>query len=218
MQAVFINVFTHRERLLQALRTEEDLPLLIRRMAVSSLLCAGAYGAVLGAQIGGWQVISSPAKLPLVLLGTCVICITALYVMLALAGARLRWPQVIALALCSISASAVTMAALLPIAAFWTFTFQGGDRTPITLTHTAAFLLAGMVGVRFGLEIAEGVLPERRTMRVMLVWIWLYGLVAQQMAWLFRPHFHPTNVFMRPLNSGGSALESLFRIVTNWVN
>jgi hypothetical protein len=209
---MLMNVFARRQQLQDALRTGEGLPPLLRRMAGGSLACATAYGAVLGAQIGGWQVFSSPIKLPLILLGTAAICVTALYVLLALAGARLGWTQVVGLALCSVSASGLTMAALLPVTAFWTFSFHGNPSL-IALTHSAAFLLAGAVGTRFGLETAGALFGERRLMAAMVVWMWIYGLVAQQMAWLFRPHFNPTSVFMRPLSSGGSALEGLFRLL-----
>jgi hypothetical protein len=116
------------------------------------------------------------------------------------------------LALCAISASALTMAAVLPIAAFWTYSFQDGDRTGVTLAHAGAFLLSGIVGTRFGLEMARALLPPRPA-RAVGAWLWLYGLVAQQMAWIFRPHFHATDTFMRPLASGGSALESLYRLI-----
>jgi hypothetical protein len=212
MMGAGVNVFAERARLVEALLTGEGLEPLVRRMAGGSLLCALGYGAVLGAQVGGWQVVSGPVKFPMILLGTCALCIGALYVMLALAGVRFRWLQVVGLALAAVSASGITMAALLPIAAFWTFVFQG-NRELITLVHAGAFILAGTIGTRFGLEISAALFPARKTVRVVVVWMWIYGLVAQQMAWLFRPHFHPTDVFMRPLSSGGSALEALFRLL-----
>src|SRR5207248_10829190 len=132
-------------------------PELARRMAGASLLCALGYGAVLGLQVGGWQVVSSPAKLPLILLGTLAICASALYVMLALAGARMGWLQVLGLALCSVAASALCMASLLPVAAFWTLSFHG-DRNAIALVHTSAFMLSGAVGTRFGLKMTRALL------------------------------------------------------------
>jgi hypothetical protein len=220
MNGVAFNVFTHREQLLHALRTREGLPEVARRMASASFLCALLYGCVLGAQIGGWQVLSSPVKFPLILVGTCGICIGALYVLLAVAGARLDWLQVTCLALCSVTASGLTMAALLPISTFWSFVFHAGpssSREPVTLIHCAAFFIAGTVGTRFGLEMTQALFPERRMLRVMLAWMWIYGLVAQQMAWLFRPHFHATDVFMRPLSTGGSALETIGRILLGWL-
>jgi hypothetical protein len=207
-----VDVFAEREALLQALRSGEGLAERVRGMAAASFGCALLYGAVLGVQMGGWQVLSSPVKFPLILLGTAVLCVAALYVLLALAGARLRWLQVVGLALCSVTASGVSMAALLPVTAFWTFVFHG-EREAVTLVHTGAFCLAGFLGTRFGLQTARELLPEPRAYRVMVVWMWLYGLVAQQMAWLFRPHFHPTEVFMRPLDSGGSALETIARLL-----
>lgn len=209
---VVLNVFVEREGLLEAIRTRAGVGEYVRRMAVGSLLCAVLYGAVLGMQIGGWQVVSSPLKLPLILVGTALICIAALYVLLALAGARLGWMQVICLAMCSVSASGLTMLAGLPITAFWTYCF-GGAQELVTLAHVAIFLLAGWIGSRFGLEITGGVFPEPRIRRVMLAWMWVYGLVAQQMAWMFRPHFSATTVFMRPLNSGGTALERIIHLL-----
>lgn len=208
-----INVFHHREELLRALRNGERLPALIRQMATGSFLCATLYGLVLGTQIGGWQVVASPVKLPLILLGTAGICVAALYVLLALAGERFNWPQVVALALCSVTASALCMAAFLPVTAFWTLCFQDGNRAPIVLVHTAAFTVAGMIGTRFGLEMVHSLFPASRPRRVMLMWMWLFGLVAQQMAWIFRPHFYPTTSFMSPLESGGTALQRLLQIV-----
>jgi len=211
-----LNVFAERRRLFEALRTGEELAPLVRRMATGSFLCALAYGAVLGVQIGGWQVFSSPVKLPLILLGTSVLCLGSLYVLLALAGFRLRWLQVAGLVLCAVTASSLAMAALLPVAAFWTFTAQN-DRHLATLTHSAAFFIAGALGARFGLEAATEVLGPEKSARLMVAWMLLYGLVAQQMAWLFRPHFHPTDTFMRPVDSGGSALDSLAKILLQWL-
>jgi len=207
-----INVFEHRDRLLHALRTGEELPEFIRRMAGGSLLWAVLYGAVLGGQIGGWQVVSSPVKLPLILLGTAVICVTALYVMLALAGARLHWKQVLGLTLCFLSASGITMGCVLPVTAFWTQVLHG-QRGPITLVHTVAFLACGAVGALFGLEMTRGLFDRSRLVQVVMGWMVVYALVAQQMAWLFRPHFNATTVFMRPLSTGGSALQTIWEIL-----
>lgn len=212
MSQLAINVFAHRDRLLHALRTGEELPRLNRRMAGGSLLWALLYGAVLGGQIGGWQVLSSPVKLPLILLGTAVICVASLYVMLALAGARLHWAQVLGLTLCFLSASGITMGCVLPVTAFWTQVFHG-QRHPITLIHTAAFLVCGAVGALFGLEMTRGLFDRSRLVQVVMGWLVVYALVAQQMAWLFRPHFNPTIVFMRPLSSGGSALQSIWELL-----
>src|SRR5688572_3120543 len=84
-----LNVFTSRAELVEALRAGTGLAPLVRRMGAASLGCAAVYGLVLGGQMGGWQVLSSPVKLPLILVGTGALCIAGLYVLLALAGARL---------------------------------------------------------------------------------------------------------------------------------
>ena len=70
-----------------------------------------------------------------------------------------------------------------------------------------------MVGTRFGREITDDLFPQARIRKTVLAWMWIYGLVGQQMAWIFRPHFNPTSCFMRPLQSGGSALEGWLEIL-----
>lgn len=80
------------------------------------------------------------------------------------------------------------------------------------LAHSAAFLVSGTLGVRFGLE-AAGAFGDFRVRRVMAVYTLVFGLSAQQMAWIFRPHFTATSVFMRPVTSGGSALSSVYETI-----
>jgi hypothetical protein len=206
-----LDFFQQRPRLFQALRDGVGLERLVARMAVTALACAALYGVVLGALVGGWQVFSSPVKLPLILVGTALLCVAALYVMLALAGARTGWTQVLGLALCSVWASSVAMAALLPVAAFWTWIARS-DHDWTILVHSATFGAAGWVGARFAFEAARA-FGDARLRRVMVAYAVLYGLTAQQMAWIFRPHLTPTTVFMRPLDSGGSALQSIFEVI-----
>ncbi len=158
-------------------------------LAVLGALCA-LYGAVAGAYAGPAQALSAAIKLPLLFLGTLAICFPGFYVVQVLLGSRLRLPQVLALVLGALSLSAVVLAALVPIPAF--FLLTGANYYFLTLLHVVIVLgggLVGMVVLHEGLAFAceqRGVYP-RKAMTIMRVWAVLFAFVGIQMAWNLQP-------------------------------
>ena len=152
-------------------------------------LCA-LYGAAAGAYAGAAQALSAAIKLPLLFLGTLAICFPGFFVVQVLVGSRLRLPQVLALVLAALSLSAIVLAAVVPITAF--FLLTGADYYFLTLLHVVIVLGAGLVGMAVlheGLAFAcekRGVYP-RKAMTIMKVWAVLFAFVGIQMAWNLQP-------------------------------
>lgn len=152
-------------------------------------LCA-LYGAAAGAYAGPAQAVSAAIKLPLLFLGTLAICFPGFFVVQVLVGSRLRLQQVLALVLGALSLSAVVLAAVVPITAF--FLLTGADYYFLTLLHVVVVLGAGLVGMAVlheGLAFAcekRGVYP-RKAMTIMKVWAVLFAFVGIQMAWNLQP-------------------------------
>lgn len=152
-------------------------------------LCA-LYGAAAGAYAGPGQALSAAIKLPVLFLGTLAICFPGFFVIQVLVGSRLRLAQVLALVLGALSLSAVVLAAVIPITAF--FLFTGANYYFLTLLHVLIVLGAGLVGMAVlheGLAFAcekRGVYP-RKAMTIMKVWAVLFAFVGIQMAWNLQP-------------------------------
>jgi len=142
-------------------------------------LC-GLYGAVAGAYSGPAQALAAAIKLPLLFLGTLAICFPGFYIVQVLLGSRLRLPQVLALVLGALSLSAVVLAAIVPVSAF--FLFTGANYYFLTLLHVLIVLGAGLIGMvvlHEGLAFAceqRGVYP-RKAMTIMRVWAVLFAFV-----------------------------------------
>jgi len=152
-------------------------------------LCA-VYGAAAGAYAGPAQALSAAIKLPLLFLGTLAICFPGFFVIQVLVGSRLRLPQVLALVLGALSLSAILLAAVVPVTAF--FLLTGANYYFLTLLHVLIVLGAGLVGMAVlheGLAFAcekRGVYPKK-AMTIMKVWAVLFAFVGIQMAWNLQP-------------------------------
>jgi len=148
------------------------------------------YGAAAGAYSSPAQAVSAAIKLPFLFLGTLAICFPGFFVIQVLVGSRLKLSQVLALVLGALSLSAVLLAAVVPITAF--FLFTGANYYFLTLLHVLIVLGAGLMGMATlhdGLAFAcekRGVYPKK-AMTIMKVWAVLFAFVGIQMAWNLQP-------------------------------
>ena len=105
-------------------------------------------------------------------------------------GSRLRFAQVLTLVLGALALTAVLLAAIVPVTAF--FLLTGANYYFLELLHVVIVLgagLAGMAVLHEGLSFAcekRGVYP-RKAMTIMKVWAVLFAFVGVQMAWNLRP-------------------------------
>jgi hypothetical protein len=210
------SLFHHREELFAALRTGAAARALALRMTAYVVLFAAVYGLVIGIYAGAWQVVYDLVKLPWVLLATLALSAACLYVLNAFAGARMSWAQTIAVVLTGLLATVTVLLALLPVVAFIMFSGER-DYYFTVFTNVVAFAIAGWCGARFAIEATAAMHEDEHTrgrcVAVMRGWMAVYGLVGLQMAWLLRPYFRQTEVFIRPLGEGGTVFEALARLL-----
>ena len=183
-------ILSDREQFYGEVAEGEGLaPKLIYSLGTLLALCA-LYGAAAGAYAGPVQALSAAIKLPLLFLGTLAICFPGFFVIQVLVGSRLRLAQVLALVLGALSLSAIVLAAVVPVTAF--FLLTGANYYFLTLMHVVLVLGAGLVGMAVlheGLAFAcekRGVYPKK-AMTIMKVWAVLFAFVGIQMAWNLQP-------------------------------
>ncbi|HEY6195017.1 MAG TPA: actin-binding WH2 domain-containing protein [Candidatus Eisenbacteria bacterium] len=183
-------ILSDREQFYGEVAEGEGLaPKLIYSLGTLLALCA-LYGAAAGAYAGPVQALSAAIKLPLLFLGTLAICFPGFFVIQVLVGSRLRLAQVLALVLGALSLSAIVLAAVVPVTAF--FLLTGANYYFLTLLHVVLVLGAGLVGMAVlheGLAFAcekRGVYPKK-AMTIMKVWAVLFAFVGIQMAWNLQP-------------------------------
>jgi hypothetical protein len=146
-QLIIERILRDRAGIWDQIIAERDLPRLILRMLLTSVISLAAYGAVLGASNGWLQALVSTVKLPLLFLVTLAICLPTLYLFNLVFGARLSVLQACALIMVAITVTAVLTFAFAPISLFFLITAR--SYAFFKLLNVAILALTALVGLRF---------------------------------------------------------------------
>jgi hypothetical protein len=191
----------YREHLFEDIFSGKSLGRYIFDASLVTLLGTVFYGFVAGVSVGGWQILYDPVKMPWILIFTLLLCLPSLYVFSCYLGSRLDLLQTCALAFNSTAVVSTILIGFAPITWFFMFTAPGSHHFAV-LVNVIVFTIAGFFGIQFlsrGVHALNRELEERKAMeRVVRWWVVLYAVVGAQMAWLLRPYFTPTDVFIRP--------------------
>lgn len=166
----------------------------VGRLFVSTLVLSAAYGAILGLFQPGVQTLFAALKVPIVVLGTCLLCSPTFFVFNSILGSKLSFPQTLAVVLYLASSAALVLVAFAPIA--WLFTVSTQGNGFLRGLHLLVFGIAAAYGMR-SLNTARRYLnyiDASQTPihgRFLFLWFAIVLFVALQMAWYFRPLLIP---------------------------
>jgi hypothetical protein len=168
-----------------------------RMFVVTIAVLSLVYGITMGASSFGagfnrgfLQMVSSGLKVPALYLLTLAICFPALFIILVLMGSKLSFTQTLSLILLALTLNSILLAACAPIVFF--FIITGSTYDFVKLLHVAVMAFSGawaMAALWHGLrEMCEkSNLYPKQAIRIMQVWILVFGFVGTQMAWSLRP-------------------------------
>jgi hypothetical protein len=210
-------LFKRRAELFADLAAGRDLRRWVRTMAGWTVGLMVLYGFLVGMPFTWRQMVYNAVKFPGVLVGTLGVTVFSLYVCNSFLGASLSFLQTTALVFSAVAATAVILAGFAPV--IWFLMVTTTDYLFHVFINVVAFSFAGWCGWRFGIEAAAVLHRDQpdaaKFMRVMKAWLVVYGLVGTQVGWSLRPFFHVTDVFIRPLDVGGSVYVHLVQLVFN---
>jgi hypothetical protein len=112
-------------------------------------------------------------------------------------ASRLSFTQTLGLIMLALTLNAILLASCAPIVLF--FVFSGASYNFIKLLHVAIFAFSscwGMLALWQGLQAMceHSDLYPKRAVRIMQVWILVFGFVGTQMAWSLRPFVGQPNL------------------------
>jgi hypothetical protein len=173
-------------------------------LAAAAILASAAYGAVLGLFQPGLQTLYAALKVPIVVVGTALLCTPTFYVFNSILGSRLTLQQTLCLVLFLSAGVGLVLVAFAPIT--WFFTVSTGGVGFLTVLHVAVFLIAFLYAVRSldsGRRYLAWLEAGRAAVhgRMLALWLLLVLFVGLQMAYTFRPLILPG-----PFHSGERGL------------
>ncbi len=161
---------------------------------LATALLTAAYGAILGMFQPGIQTLYAAAKLPIVVLGTALLCTPTFYVFNSILGSRFTFAQTLTAVLFMAASASVVLVAFAPIAWFFTVSTQAPGF--LRVLHLGIALIACLYGMR-ALHVARRYLTYVDATqtpihgRFLYVWFLIVTFVSLQMAWFFRPLLVP---------------------------
>ncbi len=162
-------------------------PVRLRVGLLLAVLGGGVYGAAMGSfgeRLA--QVLSSAAKVPLLLAATTLLAVPSFFVLNTLVGLRDDFAAAVLAVVGTQAAIGVILAALAPYTLLWYRTT--GNYYEATLFNGLMFLTASLSAQwvlrrRYAPLIAR----DRRHRAMMWAWVAAYSFVGIQMGWLLRP-------------------------------
>lgn len=178
------------EDMLARLREERRQPEVLRHSLLAALVGAAVFGVALGSYgMSAAQVAAAAVKVPLLLVGTSLLCFPAFHVLQSVKASRpMSLVQAAALQATALATTAMIWAALsLPLFFLVSTT---GHYTLAQFLALAVGAIGGIVGL---LRLTRGCLQlggadsGRRLRLPLVLYLLIFGCVGSQLAWVLRP-------------------------------
>lgn len=179
---------------LRDLKTGRNLGRYVANLTLAALLFSAAYGAIVGMFQPGLQTLYAAVKLPIVVLGTGLLCTPTLYVFNSILGSKFTFGQTFGAVILMVASASLILMAFAPIAWFFTVTTTG--MTFLVAFHVAVLVVASFFGMRT-LTVARKYLAYIDATQTAIhgwflrVWFLIVLFVALQMSYYFRPLLVP---------------------------
>ncbi len=193
-----------------------------RLATLAAVLCVFGmtYGGVMGCYAGIFggkllQIVYSAVKVPMLLMITFGLSLPFFYVVNSLYGLRDDFGKVLRALLATQAGVTVILAALSPLTIVWYLSCENYRAAILfnALMFATASISAQLVLKRFYRPLIE---TNPMHLRLLRLWITIYGFVGIQMGWTLRPFIgspnSPTQFFRD--EAWGNAYLQLYRIIT----
>lgn len=197
--------------------SQQELDPMIKYFSLYSLILSAIYGFFLGLFAGGWQIPVSLIKIPLLVFGTLLICLPALYILNTLVGTKLSVKQTLAMLLASTFLMTVVLGSLSPVILF--FILLTSTKKFISVLNVFIFAISGIFalksfwnGMRY-LTIRSDYYPK---IPVIKGWSLLYIAVGTQLAWILRPFIGDKAKFSLFREIEGNFYMAVFNMIADY--
>jgi hypothetical protein len=190
------------------------------RMAQNALLVIFVGSVLFGATVGSWhggiQPLFASGKVPLVTLGTLILCAPAFYAVTAIFHRPWSVRSVVSLVLVAGARFALALLAATP--ALWLVINLGASYDVSKLVAALAYALAGLASLTL---LLQGLGEGRGKHPTIVMFIAIFLLVGAQTSWMLRPYLgtpgeHDVALFTRE-REGGLAYQ-LFESVVHVID
>jgi hypothetical protein len=162
---------------------DRDLASIAGSALVAIVAGALLFGAAVGSWRGGPQIAFAAMKLPLVTVGTLVLCVPAFHAIAAVFGRP--WSLRAAVSIMLVAGARFSLVLLAATPVVWLAVSLGASYDAVKLLAAFAYALAGLAAL--GL-LLRGLGPGPGRLATVVTFIGVFLLVGGQTAWILRPY------------------------------
>jgi len=209
------SLLQNRNQFIKEIQESVQLKRKIIALLITSLICFGLYGLIIGLSHSVWQGISSTLKLPVLYILTLSICIPAFFIFSSLFGSRKNMWQGFALAMTATTVMSILLVGLAPVTLFFLITTDNYQF--FKLLNVAFFAISGIIGAKLfyqSIKVTSEGEEQKIISRVwfLRLWIVLYAFVGSQLGWTLRPFFRESDMdFIAFQEVRGSFYSNVFK-------
>ena len=204
-----------KEYIFERIYCEQELPAMMKYFALYGLLFSSIYGLSLGMFAGSWQIPVCSVKIPMVLFGTLLLCLPALYILNIFFGTKLTIGQTLTLLLASTYLISVFIGSVSPILCF--FILLTKLKKIISILNIIIFGVSGIFGLRLmwkGMNYLNARSSYTSKMHIVKIWYIIYILIIVQVAWILRPFLGEKGEFVLFREIEGNFYLAIFNILS----
>jgi hypothetical protein len=164
-------------------REDRDIVPVVASALLAIALSALLFGAAVGSWRGGEQIAYAALKLPLVTVGTLVVCVPAFHAIAAVFGRPWSLRSAVSLMLVAGARFSLVLLAATPV--IWLTINLGASYDVVKLLASLAYSLGGLAALTL---ILRGLGPGPGRIATVLTFIGVFLLVGGQTAWILRPY------------------------------
>ncbi|MBI5360026.1 MAG: hypothetical protein HZA48_05530 [Planctomycetes bacterium] len=164
---------------------------LMLNLTGTTIVASFIYGAATGCYVGGMQILITGCKIPVLFLGTLLICSALIYMISRILVNTLTFYQSIMIPLISITITSVILAAWAPVVLLFSVSLKFrvySNYVGLVLLLTFSMATAGIVSIWYLYRGVRALVKSRgKVVALIFSWIIIYQFVCSQFAWILRP-------------------------------
>jgi hypothetical protein len=164
-------------------REDRDVLPIVTSALFAIVASALLFGAAVGSWRGGAQIAYAALKVPVVTVGTLVVCVPAFYAIAAVFGRPWSLRSAVSIMLVAGARFSLVLLAATPVV--WLTINLGASYDAVKLLASLAYSLGGLAAL--GL-ILRGLGPGPGRIATVLTFVGVFLLVGGQTAWILRPY------------------------------
>lgn len=190
-------VITDHQQVIEDIKEHKNLKQYFIRNNLVILVCTLIYGAVLGAYVGGYQILINAIKIPLLFFVTLYISLPIFYILNLFAGSKIDLYQTSVLLITGYVIASIIMIAFTPFVLFFILTAR--DYYFISSLTIGISGLSGFLSIIYIFRNFSLFHETKKWYPSFIVGSFAIALVGTQLAWTLRPFYHSYDRFIRPV-------------------